>query len=63
MRFAFVAYLYLAKLIKLHPEDFSGNKSVMSALEQAIIDIELRQKITANVEQVLNWLSPQKSPQ
>jgi len=46
VRFALVAYLNLARVLK------SENVSVMGTLEQAIIDIDLRKKITQETEKI-----------
>lgn len=45
VRLAYVSYLHLAKLIKQNPGEYKDNKTVITALEQSIIDIELRQKL------------------
>src|SRR3989344_8411629 len=55
VRFALVAYLNLARVFK------SENSSVMGMLEQAVIDIDLRKKITQETEKVFA-LMPKPAP-
>ncbi|HEY4505806.1 MAG TPA: hypothetical protein VJG67_03905 [Candidatus Paceibacterota bacterium] len=50
VRFAFVAYLHLAILIKRSPAEYKKHKTVMGALEESIIDTELREKIIKQVQ-------------
>lgn len=50
VRLALVAYLNLAKIIK--SESVNNVKSVMDALEKAIIDIELREKLTTETKKL-----------
>lgn len=50
VRFALVAYLNLARILKL--ESVERVKSVMEILEQAVIDIKLREKLNKDTEKV-----------
>ncbi len=52
VRWALVAYLHLAKLIKLNPTAYDNAKTVIDLLEQAIIDIELRKKLLGELEAI-----------
>lgn len=45
VRYAFAAYLHLALLIKHDPAEYKNHKTVMSALEESIVDTELREKL------------------
>ena len=56
LRLALVGYLHLAQLIKSKPTDFGNTKNVMRILEQAIIDIALRQKLTAETERIFSLM-------
>ncbi len=57
VRLALVSYLHLAKLIRERPMEYSGQKTVISALEQSVIDIELRKKLIAETQKILFLLS------
>jgi hypothetical protein len=50
VRLALVAYLNLAKIIK--SEGIDNMKSVIDALEKAIIDVKLREKLTAETKKL-----------
>lgn len=54
VRFALVGCIYLAKIIKAN--DIKGAKSVMDVLEQAIIDVELRNKLNMEVEKIFTLM-------
>jgi len=56
VRWALVAYLHLAHLMKSHPERYGNPGSVMEILERAVIDIGLRRKVLKGVETVLALL-------
>ncbi len=45
VRYAFTAYLHLAVLIKHNPAEYKNHKTVMSALEDSIVDTDLREKV------------------
>lgn len=55
-RFALVAYLHLAMLTRQNPTEYKNNKTAMLALEQAIIDIELRGKIVEETQKLFSLL-------
>lgn len=54
VRLALVAYLNLAKIIK--SEGIDNVKSVMDALEKAIIDIKLREKLTTETKKLFSLM-------
>lgn len=56
VRWALVAYLYLAKLIRDNPPYFNDNKSFILALEESIINIELRKKIVDAVDRLFSFM-------
>lgn len=45
VRYAFTAYLHLSVLIKQNPANYKNHQTVMSMLEDSLIDIELREKV------------------
>lgn len=53
VRFALAAYLHLAHILKSEPESLGKHQSVMNMLEEAIIDIKLRQNISAETQKLL----------
>lgn len=56
VRWALVGCLFLAKEIKDRPNDYKNNKSVMSVLERAIIDTDLRNTILVNTNTIFSLL-------
>lgn len=56
-RSCLVAYLHLAKQLKSKPAHFGGASNVMDLLERAMLDLELRKKIKAEVSLVLRLLA------
>ncbi len=56
VRWALVAYLHLAQLVKSKPAPYGGATKVIRVLENSIIDMELRKKVLADVEKVLSLL-------
>jgi len=60
VRLALVAYLNLARVLKTDPQIFQGERSVMSALEKAIIDFGLRKKIEVETRKLFS-LMPEPS--
>jgi hypothetical protein len=56
VRWALIAYLHLAHITKIQPELFQGFKNVIDILEQAIIDVRIRQKVLLEVERVLSLI-------
>lgn len=56
VRWALVGYLHLAQCIKLESNDFGDAGKVIEVLERAIIDIELRRKLTIEAERVFSWM-------
>ncbi len=57
MRFAFVAYINLARVIKQNGIDGSN---AMEVLERAIIDIKLREKIINETKKIFDLMSEPK---
>jgi hypothetical protein len=53
VRWAFVAYLHLARIVKGNPAGFGGQSTVIDVLEQSIIDVPLRNEVVTEVEKVL----------
>ena len=60
VRWSLVAYLNLARIIKTE-RTFEGFNSVMSLLERAIIDIDLRKKLTSETRKLFR-LMPKEEP-
>lgn len=56
VRWALVGYLHLAQCIKLESTDFGDAGKVIEVLERAIIDIELRRKLTIEAERIFSWM-------
>lgn len=52
VRFAIVAYLYLAKNIESQPIEFGGYKRVIDVLEAMIINVTLRSKVINEVSKI-----------
>lgn len=57
VRWALVAYLHLAQVMKTQPKRFWQAKNVMGALERAIIDVGLRSDLVSEAKNVLNLMS------
>ena len=56
VRYALVAYLYLALLIKQNPTEYKNHKTVMRVLEESIIDTELREKLIADTKKLFSLM-------
>ncbi len=56
VRYALVAYLHLALLIKQNPSEYKDHKTVMGALEESIIDTELREKLVAKTKKLFSLM-------
>src|SRR6266404_596843 len=56
VRLALVSYFHLAKLIQEKPIEFKNCKTVISALEQAVIDVELRGKLIAEISSLFSFM-------
>lgn len=61
VRWALVAYLYLAQLVRLQSAMFGDIKTVINLLEQSIIDIELRKKVLEETEKILSLMPKSKA--
>lgn len=57
VRWALVAYLNLARAVYANPTEYH-NKTLIQLLEQAIIDIPLREKLLIETEKILKLLPP-----
>lgn len=60
VRWALVAYLHLANIVKIKADEYE-NKKVIQLLEQAIIDIPLREKLLSETKNIFNLLPPYNS--
>ncbi len=56
VRYALVAYLYLALLIKNNSTEYKNHKTVMEALEESIIDVELREKLIVDTKRLFSLM-------
>jgi hypothetical protein len=56
VRWALVAYMHLAEVIRIQPESYGGLGTVIGMLEKAILDTELRKIAIQDVEEVLSLL-------
>ena len=56
VRWAFLGYLYLARLVRENPAEYNEKSKVLDVLEDAIIDTELRARVLHNVGRVYDLL-------
>jgi hypothetical protein len=56
LRWALVAYLHLAQIMRAQPTRFGQIKNVMGTLEQAIINVSLRNDLVLEAKKVLNLM-------
>jgi hypothetical protein len=56
VRLALASYFHLAKLIQEKPTEFKNCKTVISALEQAVIDVELREKLIMEISTLFSFM-------
>ena len=61
VRWALVAYLHLAQVMKTQPKRFEQAKNVMGALEQAIINVTLRNDLLLEAKNALICLCESES--
>jgi hypothetical protein len=58
VRWAIVAYLHLAQVLKSNPKAYPGMKSVIDVLKKASGDSQVRKRVIRDVDEVLALLDP-----
>ncbi len=56
VRLALISYLHLARLLNEKPLEYEGNTTVINALEEAVINVALRDKLTSEVRNLFSMM-------